>query len=249
MVANISKNVDRLCAQLNGIDARCGVLAATIHRWLDEGESERRQLLHVVTETPQRGKRSFFDGIGRLSKTLFGTMDSTDEKRINDGLAELDAKENRTFHLLEEQVSMMKSNYKLYNETRGQESKERKRIVLLYASLAAALNSTASAVNFEERRSDVIELFLLAQLEIQIFLDRQRTLRGIIESAKYGRLHPDLLHNQDLLALLKQLPNRDPLNVETLSLNHKLLDQLMKVRMVQSGRELVFRLDVPLLEK
>lgn len=50
---------------------------------------------------------------------------------------------------------------------------------------------------------------------------------------KPGRLHSSLLHNEDLLALLK-LPNRDPRNVEILTLDHQLLDQLMKVQTTQN---------------
>lgn len=59
---------------------------------------------------------------------------------------------------------------------------------------------------------------------------------------KPGRLHSSLLHNEDLLALLKQLPNRDPRNVEILTLDHQLLDQLMKVQTMQNVNDLILQL-------
>lgn len=65
-------------------------------------------------------------GIGRLSKAILDTIDPTNEKRITNGLAELNTKENRTFNPLEVQLSMMNTNYELFNRTQVQQTNANK---------------------------------------------------------------------------------------------------------------------------
>lgn len=71
-----------------------------------------------------------------------------------------------------------------------QEAKERTLIVSLYTSLAAALNSTTNALDLEGQPNDVIELFLLVQLEIQLFARPAADPKGNHEKCETWEVAP-----------------------------------------------------------
>lgn len=97
-----------------------------------------------MIEFPRRRRRFFYDN-ARLSKSLFGAIDFTYEKRISDALAEPGAKGTAIGRADEgDEV---------------QEANERRWILTIYASLVAALNSTMNAVDFKVERINVIHLF------------------------------------------------------------------------------------------
>lgn len=107
----------------------------------------------------------------------------------------------------------MQSNYELFNETRVQEAKERKRTMWLHTTLTTVklFGLFVGSVGDPASTRPAVDL------------------KGIVENAKHGRLYLGLLYNKDLLTLLKRLPNQHLLNVEAVRLDHQLLEQLMKV--------------------
>jgi len=66
--------------------------------------------LNAIYKPQINRRRGLIDGIGTLSKTLFGVMDANDEKHINTQLNALDAQQKITQHEIHKQI-------KIINET------------------------------------------------------------------------------------------------------------------------------------
>lgn len=62
-----------------------------------------------------REKRGLFDGVGKIEKWLFGTLDSEDEEHINSYMQSLQTNQNKIAGSLEKQSTLLKTISKSYS--------------------------------------------------------------------------------------------------------------------------------------
>src|SRR5436190_12369587 len=63
--------------------------------------------LQTIYEQPTNRRRGLIDGIGSIAKSLFGTMDANDEKRINEQLNLLENSQQILQHAVKNQIKVI----------------------------------------------------------------------------------------------------------------------------------------------
>jgi len=63
--------------------------------------------INVIYKTPTNKRRGLIDGVGKIVKALFGTMDVDDEKHINEQLDLLENKQQVTLHAVKNQIRII----------------------------------------------------------------------------------------------------------------------------------------------
>jgi len=73
-----------------------------------------------IPETNKR--RELIDGIGSITKSLFGTMDANDEKLINEQIQLLQNKQLTLQHAIQNQITVLNTTIAQYAQYRKQKS-------------------------------------------------------------------------------------------------------------------------------
>lgn len=196
---------------------------------------------HVIT------KRSPFDSIGTAFKTYFGTMDNDDAIDIYSKLNYLEQNSNGTFHLIQNQISIMtdsfntttKAIYNLQNETNN--------IIRNIKSIEEVANRNLQILRNtqeEQKLSHIILeistyiLFKLTEINLE-----QQLLQDIILGLKNNKLHPSLINIEDIQEMIENVYDKD---FDKSFLEPHIFDEIINIDYMTGKEELILKIQIPL---
>jgi hypothetical protein len=93
----------------------CRLTLASIRNDINGINSKFESILHLIGKN--RVKRGWFDGIGTVFKTIFGTLDENDANYYNDAINKVAGDEKQLISLLKDQTQVVTSTILTFNET------------------------------------------------------------------------------------------------------------------------------------
>lgn len=150
-----------------------------------------------------RNKRGIFDGIGTVSKYLFGTMDANDFSYINKYLDALSKDELEFKTALSKQQTILKDIVNKYTEMFDNIQTNQKQIVV-------QLNELIKDSKRLDVQENILSLSLTIDkilLELQILLDIMNTLETALSFAKLHVTHPSIIETHEIQSLISILCN------------------------------------------
>jgi hypothetical protein len=209
--------IERLCS-------RADLRSWTAYNHLDELTSTRlrqaREIERLITSIigqkseENRRKRGSFDFVGKVSMILYGTMDGDGAQYYNDQTEHFEQNSNSLTHLLEQQLTTVRSTLGAINETLSDvtynESKMRDGLLQLQCYVGSI---TAQYGNMTNMLSVKITLeshigWLLDGLNVLRHLD---IILGSLVDAQQGILHPQVIPPHLIIdALVRDSPYFPP---------------------------------------
>ena len=218
--------------------------------WLNRVGDMEKQLRGDQTSTATQGvrkRRGLIDGIGRLSKTLFGTATTEDVRRVALAVQHARTREDKVVHQVNQMLTVIKENRDELNETR-----ERVNIVITtvqkYTKALLELTSDTRSVakNLSEIRKVLMFEQALAQIEVGVNQYKQqlalyRRQRNQLADEK---LTPDLLTRTDLMKILNQHCTAAAVPISPIEWYY----EFGSVSTIWTGKDVVYHVHLPLLE-
>lgn len=152
--------------------------------------------ISTIYKAPSNIRRGLINGIGSVAKSLFGTMDADDEKRINEQLQIMGNKQQTLNHVMQNQI-------KIINATIGHIDKVE---TIIERNRKLLEKRVSEYINREEIR----ELFTINNAVIAELI---RDAGNIIEYLTYvrqGTMHPKLMPVDDIMEHLKDATQQLP---------------------------------------
>lgn len=150
-----------------------------------------------IYKLPRLQRRGLIDGIGSISKSLFGTMDANDEKLINEQMTVLQNAQLATQHAIKNQIKILQATIAHIDDTE-------KTIQTNENLLANTINKLREQLLANEKQTDMDEHFIVINA---ILTDLTRDAEDILEylmSIKLGKLHPRLIPIEQIMKNLQE---------------------------------------------
>jgi Baculovirus F protein len=216
--------------------------------------NKTNQIIREIIPHTIRQKRGLFDAVGKISKTLFGTMDADDAAYYDEKIKSLDKNQDDIANLMKEQISVVEGVLKDFNLTMSTTNQhmldvEGKVFNLLQRvnQLSIAQSETNELTSFLAHLNILVEII---ELFLSKFMSHQSKLFNIILSAQHGQLHPLIISPTSLLSELEKIHKHLPLDTSfpiQLSLkNAYILYKLIHPTVYYYKEKLVFLLNIPL---
>ncbi|KAK9736120.1 Retrotransposon gag protein [Popillia japonica] len=122
----------------------CDSHVKTLIQTLQSIEQEKNLIHSLVGKN--RVKRGYIDVVGKISKTLFGTLTTEDAEQFEPLISDLSQKQIEGMQILKQQTSIIKSTIDSVNSTLGHIERNEKIIELNINNLGKAYNSTSNAI-------------------------------------------------------------------------------------------------------
>ncbi|XP_067216850.1 uncharacterized protein [Linepithema humile] len=152
--------------------------------------------LKRVYGNPNEKKRGLIDGIGKVAKYLFGTMDAGDEKRINEQLTLLQNSESTFNHVTRHQLKILNSTIAHISDLEKTIDENNE---LLYDLDARIYNGTLLII----KREEINEYCALLD---RMLADSDRDIQNVYDfltQASHGMLNPSLLPVERIFAEMR----------------------------------------------
>lgn len=250
---NLKDRLVELCQSLPTTRAKseCFHTQATISHLFIQLNHTNIELQNLFHHFPQRKRREIFDGVGRLTHYLFGTMDDKDSKNIYERLKTLENSDSDNFHLIQEQVTVVKTNYnKLIKpiehlENTTNELLEKTNEIIQQHEILLKHDKT-----IEEHNAITFELTTIQTALIMSFLEiqqQQTLLLSMISSLRNHRLHPLLITTEEILKILSEISNEFRINKKYMSIQN--IHQIIKIDYVLGNQEFIITVKIPIPEE
>lgn len=197
-----------------------------------------------------RGKRGWFNGIGSMFKTIFGTLDSDDARYYDEVISKVNSDENTIFDLMKSQIQVVKTTITNFNETiknmKFTEQKINENIKMFNEYSKKQTNAINKLKMFELINEHLILLTYLVN-ELNEELDN---LINAILFAKKNVIHPTVITPIQLIAEIREnkihISNGLTFPIEpTLENAHTLMD-ISELTVYYMNGKLVFIIQIPL---
>ncbi|XP_077282385.1 uncharacterized protein LOC143908569 [Temnothorax americanus] len=152
--------------------------------------------INTIYKTSTDSRRGLMDGIGSIAKSLFGTMDANDEKRINEQLQLLGNNQQTLHHTMQNQIKVM-------NATIGHIEK-------LESIMERNRNLLEKRFTDYPNKDEIKEHF---EIGIAVITDLIRDVENILEylaCIRKGTMHPKLMPVEDITWQLKEASQQLP---------------------------------------
>lgn len=204
---------------------------------------------HALITRHTRTKRALVNAGGALAKLLIGTMDSDDADEIYNQLRQLQESDKATVNVLNQQISLIKSNFealatpvsKLEDETNNIKSK----LSLLWQQVRSLEQSANDQSKFITMKSDFLEITDLVLATLTLVDRSQARYATIFNSLQNGKLHPYLFAHDDILKAIEGTSFDFDKNFITQSY----IDQVTKVSWERTNNTILMKLDIALPSK
>ncbi|XP_039315145.1 uncharacterized protein LOC113003882 [Solenopsis invicta] len=165
----------------------------------DDYEEINKELIKInsMCESSELRKRGLVDGIGTIAKSLFGTMDSNDEKIINEQLTALHDEQQKAQHAVKNQIKILQQTIAHMDNTEEIIQKNEN-------LLANATKNLREHLITNERQSNIHEHFITINA---IVADLNRDIKDTLDyltTIKQGILHPRLAPIKNIIENLKE---------------------------------------------
>ncbi|KAL6417482.1 hypothetical protein ACFW04_012710 [Cataglyphis niger] len=144
--------------------------------------------IQTIFKPPTNRRRGLVDGKGSIAKSLFGTMDANDEKRINEQLDLLENRQKLIQHVAKNQIKIL--NNTISHIEKVEDIIDR--------------NEKTSATTVYTERAEINEHFIIITA---VITELKRDAENIIEYLTYTRketMHPKLIPIEAIIINLKE---------------------------------------------
>lgn len=202
--------IDSICAKLTVKRwTACGYFSDTMNSKLHQIRNTQKLLIDIVQESEEdkRPRRGLFNFVGKVSKSLFGTMDDDDAQFYHDHIEHLEQGSITLTQLLKEQLIVVKSTLGTINETLTDVEYNEQKMREGLNTLQSHLTTFGTQI---ENATHLLSLKITLEDHIVRALDAaQTTLRNLdilVESiaiAQKGTLAPRVMSPSMLLEALR----------------------------------------------
>lgn len=202
------------------------------------------------TDTVNREKRGLVNLIGRVQKTLFGTLDDTDAELYDRQIEKLQSSQQNLLKIIEKQTSVLKATANTFKEA-NQMDAQINRLSILYNRMADTVNQTVINLDIVEARTNINEQINTLNLLFQQLSFETDTICEIIIAAQGGIMHSSVIAVNELRQQLKDIslvvPKEQslPFNLNQVSLYE--LSKISKFNIIYKNETLIFEIIIPLV--
>ncbi|KAL4085097.1 hypothetical protein QTP88_027389 [Uroleucon formosanum] len=140
------------------------------------------------TDTVSREKRGLVNLVGRVQKTLFGTLDDTDAELYDRQIEKLQSSQQNLLKIIDKQTSVLKATANTFKEANKMEA-QINRLSVLYNRMADTVNQTIINLDIVEARTNINEQINILNLLFHQLSFETDTICEIIIAAQGGTLH------------------------------------------------------------
>lgn len=206
-----------------------------------------------VNIAKQRRKRSsFFGGIGKLQRVLFGVLTEEEGEIFEDKIKTLEEKQMKTLTIQKEQIKIFKSSLDSVDKIASSYTKIKDSI----DSNINKLNNELKTQKDELRILNIVESILLYNSLYTELLNQYSKdttlLLNIITNAHKGQVNPQIIKPSELLTQLKDIKANLPSNLNLpVEINAKSYFDFMKlinINIFYANHLIIFVINIPLIE-
>ncbi|KAL4083915.1 hypothetical protein QTP88_029231 [Uroleucon formosanum] len=202
------------------------------------------------TDTVSREKRGLVNLVGRVQKTLFGTLDDTDAELYDRQIEKLQSSQQNLLKIIDKQTSVLKATANTFKEANKMEA-QINRLSVLYNRMADTVNQTIIHLDIVEARTNINEQINILNLLFQQLSFETDTICEIIIAAQGGIMHSSVIAVNELRQQLKDIslivPKEQslPFNLNQVSLYE--LSKISKFNIIYKNETLIFEIVIPLV--
>ncbi|KAL4154028.1 hypothetical protein QTP88_001861 [Uroleucon formosanum] len=202
------------------------------------------------TDTVTREKRGLVNLVGRVQKTLFGTLDDTDAELYDKQIEKLQSSQQNLLKIIDKQTSVLKATANTFKEANRMEA-QINRLGVLYNRMADTVNQTVINLDIVEARTNINEQINILNLLFQQLSFETDTICEIIIAAQGGIMHSSVIAVNELRQQLKDIslivPKEQslPFNLNQVSLYE--LSKISKFNIIYKNETLIFEIVIPLV--
>ncbi|KAL4153071.1 hypothetical protein QTP88_000904 [Uroleucon formosanum] len=156
------------------------------------------------TDTVSREKRGLVNLVGRVQKTLFGTLDDTDAELYDRQIEKLQSSQQNLLKIIDKQTSVLKATANTFKEANKMEA-QINRLSVLYNRMADTVNQTVINLDIVEARTNINEQINILNLLFQQLSFETDTICEIIIAAQGGIMHSSVIAVNELRQQLKDI--------------------------------------------
>lgn len=198
----------------------------------------------------KRVKRGWFDGIGKVFKTVFGTMDAEDAKYYDQTIEDIQNGERNLLDVVKEQMSVVKATIANFNETMNIlkfSEKQFNENINKFNNISKNIADKLNKISLSEQENQHIAMLTYLTNELNEECDN---LINSILFAKRNILHPSIITPIQLIneldsnsnLLPKGISFPIPINVEYAHI----LSDIISLQVYYIENKLVFVINIPL---
>ncbi|KAL4119479.1 hypothetical protein QTP88_012286 [Uroleucon formosanum] len=202
------------------------------------------------TDTVTRENRGLVNLVGRVQKTLFGTLDDTDAELYDRQIEKLQSSQQNLLKIIDKQTSVLKATANTFKEANKMEA-QINRLSVLYNRMADTVNQTVINLDIVEARTNINEQINILNLLFQQLSFETDTICEIIITAQGGIMHSSVIAVNELRQQLKDIsltvPKEQslPFNLNQVSLYE--LSKISKFNIIYKNETLIFEIIIPLV--
>jgi len=202
--------------------------------------------LHLSVMPRKRTKRGLLNAGGKLAKFLLGTVDSDDSEKIYAKLQVLEKHDQENIHLMQNQVSIVKSSIDTVSAALINISLNEEKLGNRYQELEKRVAQEILAVNVIHLKTDVNEIIPFIILTLQQIYNHINDQFIVINAISIGKLHPLLISPKTLLELTHQISQH--YHVHPFLKEIAFISQISQIQSLINDSTMYIRINIPLLE-
>lgn len=208
----------------------------------------------IQSKQQSRRKRSLFDGIGKIFKILFGTLNVDDAQFYDEQMSEMDMKQINTINLIQNQTSLVRSSIHIIQENFLNNDKSLQVLSNNFNKIEndfSKITNYTNLNNFELKIFEELQEFVIAIiLESRLLQEEQTRLLDILLYSSQGKLHPYLIGPNQLDSLLKEIEIKLPHHL-SIPTNNGIIDkhtiyEISTFDAIILGNNIIFKINLPL---
>lgn len=192
-----------------------------------------------------RQKRGLLDIGGKISKLVFGTMDSEDANKIYENLQNLQFKQTKLLELENRHVAVMKSNFDALSKPIVELQNETFEIEEKLNQLVQQSNFRKDLDRKQRINHQVAELSSLIMIQCLHINKLQEDASEIIASLENAKLHPLVIPFNKIINIIEA--TNAEVNIRLLQ--HQVLREITEVSYVELNGKIIVKSTIPMLEK
>lgn len=239
------------CNELEEISSsiKCSKRTNQIGKSIDKTIEKFESLSHLTST--RRQKRSWFDGIGSVLKTVFGTLDNDDAIYYDSVINKIIKDDKEIYRIMKNQIQVTQSAIQNFNNTIRKLNENERTLDNNFVNMKKFIDDLSSNVTIVNVRSILNQHFSTMSMMTTDLIEEIDTIVNAILFAKQNVLHPaiitpkqiysELMSNLNFLKQNKEFPL--PLNLEDI---HLLID-ISSLDVFYINYKLIFLLNIPLV--
>ena len=210
--------------------------------------SNRIQHIYEIPTYTQNKRRGLINGIGSISKTLFGTMDASDAEEINAHFAEVDSKQDTLQRAMKKQIQL--TNTTLGHLQQVEIAIQRNEDLLNNQMKDLQIRNIANMAE-QNKRTTLSDHFMTLNSLLVDLTEDVNDVTQYCSQLKSGTIDPSILSRGEVSRLLQtaaqQLPNGLMFPITPTPENAHVIEEISSIVAYYDKRTLITVIKVPLI--